>query len=122
MANTSKSCPSEHVEQREFVSWFRQNYPGVDIFAIPNGGARGKAQAGKLRAEGVTSGVWDLMIPSWFLWIEFKRVHTGNLSKEQKEFGRARLADGYNCMVAYGAEDAKRQIVEGPRKSWGRPK
>ena len=113
---------SEHLEQARFVSWFRKTYPGVDIFAIPNGGARGKSQAGKLRAEGVKKGVWDLFIPTWFLWIEFKRVKTGTLSKEQREFGEARLKDGYHCMVAYGAEDAKHQIINGPRESWGRPR
>lgn len=114
--------PSEHLEQARFVSWFRQTYPGVDIFAIPNGGARSKTAAGKLQAEGVMSGVWDLCVPGWFLWIEFKRVKKGTLSDEQRKFGKARMADGYRCMVAYGAEDAKRQIIDGPRESWARPK
>ena len=120
--STQKSCPSEHVEQREFVSWFRKNYPGVGLYAIPNGGKRGPATAARLRLEGVTPGIWDIIIPTWFLWIEFKRVKTGTLSKEQREFGEARLKDGYHCMVAYGAEDAKHQIINGPRESWGRPR
>ena len=45
--------PTEHEEQREFVCWFKQTYKGVRIFAIPNGGLRGRAAAGKLKAEGV---------------------------------------------------------------------
>lgn len=113
--------PSEHLEQARFVSWFRQTYPDTMIFAIPNGEARSKSAAGKLRAEGVMAGVWDLYVPAWYLWIEFKRVHTGTLSGAQREFGRTMLLYGYRCMVAYGAEDAKTQILEGPRESWGRP-
>ena len=35
------TVPSEHLEQREFVRWFRQTYKGVRIFAIPNGGQLG---------------------------------------------------------------------------------
>lgn len=120
--STKKSSRSEHIEQREFVSWFRKNYPNVGLYAIPNGGKRGPATASKLRLEGVTPGIWDIIVPTWFLWIEFKPIRNGYLSKEQKEFGEARLKDGYNCIVAYGAEDAKRQIVEGPREYWGRPR
>lgn len=115
------SEPSEHLEQARFVSWFKQTYPGVIIAAIPNGETRSKSAAGKLRAQGVYSGVWDLMVPEWFLWIEFKRVHSGALSKAQREYGQAMLAAGYYCIVAYGAEDAKEQIKKGARQSWERP-
>ena len=46
---------SEHLEQREFVSWFRQTFPGVLIHAIPNGGKRGRAEALRLKVEGVVA-------------------------------------------------------------------
>ena len=113
---------TEHEEQREFVQWFRQSHRDQIIFAIPNGGFRGKAQAGKLKAEGVMPGVWDLFCPDMRLWIEFKRVKTGTLSDEQKKFGAHVLRLGYRCMVAYGCQDAINQLPNGERESWERPK
>ena len=65
---TAKRIPTEHEEQRELVRWFRQGYKGVRIFAIPNGGARSIATAGRLKVEGVSPGVPDLFIPAWRLW------------------------------------------------------
>lgn len=102
--------PSEHFEQRELVRWFRQTWPGVRIHAIPNGGARSKATAGRLKAEGVASGVPDLFIPAWRLWVEMKRVKGGSLSAEQKDWIAYLEGCGYQCVVGKGAEDAKAKI------------
>jgi len=85
-------CPSEHQEQVRFVAYFRKTFPGVLIYAIPNGSSRGSnkraamIRGAQLKAEGVTRGVPDLHVPEWGLWIEFKRVKEANprLSKEQK--------------------------------------
>jgi hypothetical protein len=106
----SETAPSEHFEQRELVRWFRQNWPGVRIFAIPNGGARSKATAGRLKAEGVASGVPDLFIPAWELWVEMKRTKGGSLSAEQKDWIAYLESVGFCCIVGKGADDAKRQI------------
>ena len=114
------SFRSEHIEQAEFVSWFRKTYPGTIIFAIPNGGARSKSQGARLRLQGVLAGVFDLMVPEWHLWIEMKR-QDGRLSPAQTAFGKAMLEAGYQCMVAYGCDDAIEQILNGPRDSWDRP-
>ncbi len=116
MRTTKKPSRSEHEEQRAFVEWWRKTQRDM-IFAIPNGGARGKAQAGKLRAEGVMPGVWDLCAPERYLWIEMK-VGTGRLSKEQREFGKAMLGAGYHCIVAWSCDDAIQQVQHGPRLSW----
>ena len=62
---------TEHVEQREFVQWVRQYTPFL-IYAIPNGGARGRSQGATLKAEGVLAGMPDLHIPELRLWIEMK--------------------------------------------------
>ncbi len=102
--------PTEHEEQRELVRWFRQTWPGVRIFAVPNGGARSKATAGRLKAEGVASGVPDLFVPAWRLWIEMKRTKGGSLSPEQKDWIAYLESVGYCVIVGKGAEDAKRQI------------
>ena len=102
--------PTEHEEQRELVRWFRQTWPGVRIFAIPNGGARSPATAGRLKAEGVSSGVPDLFIPAWKLWVEMKRTKGGSVSPEQKDWIKYLEDVGYCVKVCKGAEDAKKQI------------
>ena len=108
--STPDRIPTEHEEQRELVRWFRQTWPGVRIHAIPNGGARSKATAGRLKAEGVVSGVPDLFVPAWRLWIEMKRVKGGSLSAEQKDWIQYLESVGYWVIVGKGADDAKRQI------------
>jgi len=104
--------PSEHVEQSLFVQWFRRSYPDVLIFAIPNGGARSKATAGKLKVEGVVAGVPDLFVPEWRLWIEMKRTKGGVVSAEQKGMIDYLQSVGYHVIVCKGAEHAKAQILE----------
>lgn len=106
----AERIPTEHEEQRELVRWFRQTHKGVRIFAIPNGGARSPATAGRLKAEGVSSGVPDLFIPAWKLWIEMKRTKGGSVSAEQKDWAKYLEEVGYCVKVCKGAEDAKKQI------------
>lgn len=102
---------SEHIEQRNFVSWFRQNYKGVLIFAIPNGGARNKITAGKLKLEGVTKGIPDLYIPEFNLWIEMKTTKGGRVSPEQKEIIGYLNALGHHAYVCHGCDEAKKVII-----------
>ena len=54
----------EHKIQCACVKWFAYQYPELAglLFAVPNGGARSKATAGKLKAEGVVAGVSDLIL------------------------------------------------------------
>ena len=106
----SEAAPSEHFEQRELVRWFRQTWPDVRIFAIPNGGARSPATAGRLKAEGVSPGVPDLFIPEWGLWVEMKRIKGGTLSSEQKKWSKYLESVGYLVKVGKGADNAKEQI------------
>ena len=107
---TRKTVPSEHAEQVAFVHWFRLQHPTALIFAIPNGGARNKATAGKLKAEGVTPGVPDLFIPDWRLFVEMKRRKGGKVSPEQRRVMEHLHACGYQCLVATGCDDAIRQV------------
>jgi len=103
--------PSEHKEQADFVAWFRSEYPCIRIFAIPNGGNRSITEANRLKAEGVEPGVFDIYIPEWHLWIEFKRTKGGKISKDQDVF--------YNYVIekcrdsaffAFGCDDAKNKL------------
>ena len=54
----------EHELQVACVKWFRLQYPEYAklLFAVPNGGNRNIATASRLKAEGVVSGVSDLIL------------------------------------------------------------
>ena len=54
----------EHDLQVGCVEYFRAQYPQIAklLFAVPNGGFRRKETAGKMKAEGVTAGVSDLLL------------------------------------------------------------
>jgi len=106
-----KRIPSEHEEQSAFVAWFRYKYPGILIFAIPNGGYRTKVEAVKLKREGVVAGIPDLCVPKLDLWIEVK-TRNGRLSKKQKEVIKYLESIGDKVIVAYGCEDAIKKIEE----------
>ena len=101
---------SEHYEQATFVAWFRQTYPSVRIFAIPNGGSRSRTQGAKLKLEGVTPGVPDLFIPAWNLWVEMKRSVGGRLSAEQKDWISYLQDVGHCAIVCAGCSDAQEKV------------
>lgn len=104
--------PTEHEEQRQLVSWFRKTYPDVRIFAIPNGGLRGKTTAMKLKAEGVSPGVPDLFVPAWALWIEMKRQKGGSVSLEQKDWHNYLVSIGHKILIAKGFDDAVEKLFK----------
>lgn len=98
---------SESREQILFVNWMRKNYPEHKIFAIPNGGSRNPSEAQRMKMEGVTAGVPDLMIPSLRMFIEMKRLVGGKISKEQQQMIEYLRQCGYVAVVCAGAEQAK---------------
>lgn len=109
---TQKALPSEHAEQAMFVQWFRAQYPGVLLFAIPNGEYRNKVTAMRLKAEGLHPGVPDICIPAWHLYIEMKRTKGGTVSKEQREIMEYLNGCGYTAVVCKGFEAARDFIVK----------
>lgn len=68
--------------------------------------------AKKLKAEGVKPGVPDLFVPHWRLWIEMKRTKGGRLSAEQKDWIEYLECIGYSVIVANGATEASRKVLE----------
>ena len=97
---------SEHVEQVTFVNWFRDKYPNILIFAIPNGEYRAISTAIKLKNEGVTKGIPDLFIPELKIWIEMKKIKESSTSKEQKEMKIYLEKVGYKVCIAKGYKEA----------------
>ena len=101
------------MEQQGFITWFRGKYPGVLIFAIPNGGYRNITTAKTLRKEGVVPGVPDLFVPAWKLFIEMKKMKGGVVSQDQWKVILALKECGYTVIIGRGAEDASRKVLEG---------
>ena len=104
---------SEHVEQRDVIQWCNiMKYSGVKelglIFAVPNGGLRNITTAVKLKAEGVKSGVPDLMLPVsrkdyHGLFIEMKREKSGKMSEMQLQWRDDLKEQGYYCVQCRGS-------------------
>jgi hypothetical protein len=110
----------EHREAVALMNWvrFRVNqYPALRWFHhIPNGGARSKAAAGKLKAEGTKRGISDYSWPHprggyHGLYIELK-APGGRPTPEQNEFLEFAREQGFRAEVAVGWEAAKDLIEE----------
>lgn len=112
---------TEHSHQAALFCWSNQNldkYPELKwLYAIPNGGARDRATAGRLKAEGVKSGVSDVCLPvpslgSHGLYLELKKPGALNQeSDNQKEFGAFLIENGYTYYCCDSWERARDIIV-----------
>lgn len=108
-----------HVEsgiQKACVLWFRYQYPKYArlLFAVPNGGRRGRVTAAILKAEGVVAGVADLLllVPSGGchgLCIEMK-TPDGRQSESQRIWQRAVEGQGYRYAVCRSLDDFRKLI------------
>lgn len=106
----------EHLEQTQLLAWARyQRFNGTpiadDLHAIPNGGQRHPAVAAKLKAEGVTSGIPDLMLtipvpPYHGLFIELK-ARGGRLTDNQRDHIERLRARGYHAVCCVGFDEAR---------------
>ena len=111
---------TEHEEQKKLFLWVKAQsakHPQLTMmFAIPNGGQRNIVTATKLKAEGVKSGVPDIMLAfpsehSHGLFIELKSTN-GKVSENQRQWLGALAYSGYQCNVCYSFNEAKKVIEE----------
>jgi hypothetical protein len=112
---------SEHQEQVTLFQWAATQlvpYPELEyLHAVPNGGQRHKAVAGKLKAEGVKPGVPDIFLDvarnGYFgLRLELKRRFDGYPTPAQRVWGAQLERQGYQCVVCRGWEHARDVILE----------
>lgn len=105
---------SEHDEQVAVVRWFNlvyRNHPAAGrLFAVPNGGHRHAAVAGKLKAEGVRKGIPDLQLPYRAhgfvgLVIEMKAVG-GAMTAEQADWLDWYTSQGWMAVCCKGSQAA----------------
>lgn len=117
-AEPTKRKP-RHIEshiQRNCLTWFRLQYPKLRLvlFAVPNGGARNKREAGILKAEGVTAGVADMILltPSGgygALCIEFK-TDEGRQRQSQEEWQQAAETAGNKYVIVRSFDNFKEEV------------
>ena len=112
-----QTVPTEAEEQEELVAW--GDAQGIVIVHIANERKCTAYVAGQLLRQGMRKGFPDNLIPiarGGFhgLFIELKRAKK-SLSKkspEQREWVKKLNAAGYKAVFCYGAEEAKKVILE----------
>lgn len=108
----------EHAHQTALFMWAAlagMKCPQLRLmFAIPNGGERNKIVAARLKAEGVKSGVPDVMLPvprRQFagLFIEMKKPkgQGSRVDPNQLEWHDALTKQYYHVKVCWGWEEAR---------------
>ena len=106
-------CPPESLEQVTIMRYLRKLYPTATH--IRNEGRRSHQQTVKHRAEGMTPGAADIIIPGAPTFVcELKRKDKtkSKLSSEQKQYLERCAEDGAFACVAYGHEQAIRAFED----------
>lgn len=120
MESKALPVPTEAQEQMTLFSWAQLQsgkYPELNLlFHVPNGGSRNKAEAGRLRAEGVKAGVPDLCLPvprgkCHGLFIELKRQRGGRIAPEQTSWLEELMKQGYSVAICKGWKSAADVIL-----------
>lgn len=109
-----------HIEsqiQRSCKKWFDYQYGQFSqlLFAVPNGGLRGKREAAIMKAEGMTAGVADmiLLVPKKgyaSLCIEFK-TEKGRQTQLQKDWQRNAEMHGNKYVVVRSFSQFVKEIT-----------
>lgn len=99
---------SEADEQMAVVEWCALKR--VPVYHVPNGGSRNKAEAARLKAQGVKAGVPDLCVPVargcyHSLYIEMKHGRNRPTGKQLEWIALLR-SEGMAAFVCYGASNA----------------
>lgn len=108
----------EHRIQCSCVKWFYLQYPKFKdiLFAIPNGGFRNTVEATRMKSEGITAGVADLILLKsnrfyGALCIEMK-TPTGIQSDTQIRWQQMTELNGNKYVICRSLEDFIREIKE----------
>jgi len=116
----SKLSATEHQHQAALISWANKStsvYPELRwLFAVPNAAKRSYRLAAMLKAEGMRSGVPDLILPVKSgryigLAIEMK-TDRGAVSGAQQEWLDGLNSLGWKAIVCRGWEQARQAIID----------
>ncbi len=113
----NKKCPTESAEQITFFNTLRREYPELGLIAIHprNEGKRTAQQAQRQKAEGMTAGAADIIIPGAPAFVcELKRRdHTlCHWEDEQLKYLATAQTMGAFVCVALGYEAALEALQE----------
>lgn len=129
-AGKTMSEDGHQVVLFQWAALAKCKYPELAwLYAVPNGGLRSKAVAGKLKAQGVKAGYPDIGLDvarKGFhgLRIELKvpeikaipgvtkRTPPGRISPEQQAWIGHHLEQGYSARVAHGWSEAMEILVD----------
>jgi hypothetical protein len=105
----------ESNAQCAIVAFLRRALPSnYRCFSVPNGRFQADPKTiGRLKREGLTPGVWDLLVlrnDGWFASLEVKAV-TGRLSDEQQEWGDWLAAGGASSAVVRNLAEAEAALL-----------
>lgn len=110
---------SEHHEQAAFFDLLaleQRHTPELKwVYAIPNGGLRDKGTGAKMKREGTKAGVFDIFAPiprfgcpGFFIEMKYGANDT---TREQKEFRKFVVSQGYRANVYWSAVDAFQALM-----------
>ena len=106
----------EDALQTSIIYWFALQYPEFSgmLFAVPNGGRRDAREGARLKKQGVTAGVSDLilLVPRPQVLLLEVKVKGGKLSDAQKHWLATAAALGHTAAVAYDFNAARAAIVQ----------
>lgn len=117
-SHRDKNCPKEQLEQITFISRLRRQYPdtlGALAVHVKNEGKRTHGQVMFAKAEGLTKGAPDIIIPtSPPMLIEIKRRdHTASRWQDgQLDYLEAAHKLGAFACVALGADAAMEAVQQ----------
>lgn len=121
MGNNEMPCPTESAEQAAVMRWAQvmiYKWPCLKwLYHVPNEGQRSRITGGRMRLEGMKSGVADLCLPTargkyHGLYIEMKRQRGNTPTEEQLDFLQDVSAEGYAACWCRGQDAAIRVITE----------
>lgn len=129
----SKRSHRESALQQACVKWFDSTYPKLklNLFSIPNEGARTPKNGARMKAQGRRAGVADMFLAkkgnsgtfdgsgsimvkspdSFGLFVELK-TDNGKMSEPQNKFAVAIRSCGYQYEVVRNSDDFKK-LIEG---------
>lgn len=121
MGKNDFPVPTESAEQAAVMRWamvMQNQYPALKwLYHVPNEGKRNPITGGRMKMEGMKSGVADLCLPAargkyHGLYIEMKRQKGSVPTEEQLDFLRDMKAEGYAACWCRGQDGAERVIEE----------